>query len=164
MIMKRYVLILVSVVVSMGVMTVGNPEAEARVSLLKGKILITQKVPKKGDNLAKFYKKNATGNLTTKKGESKWQFYFFAVLRKSPPSDVVNIVFYEYRGGRYKYINAEDLKISNVGGGLIQVTGKYKLFSVLGFKKGKSYQMRLAVKNARGNEVVYARSRRLFLK
>ncbi len=162
--MKRYVFILVSVVVSMVAMTVGDSEAQARVSQLKGKILITQKAPVKGANLAKFFKKNASSTLKTKKGDSKWQFHFFAVLRKAPPSDVVNIVFYEYRGGRYKYVNAEDLKISNVGGGLIQVSGKYKLYGVLGFKKGKSYQMRLAVKNARGNEVVYARSQRLNLK
>lgn len=162
--MKRYGLIVVAVVVPVAAMMLGSPEAQARVSHLKGKILITQKTPKKGVNLAKFFQKNATGTLKAKKGESKWAFHFFAVLRKSPPSDVVNIVFYEYRGGRYKYINAEDLKISNVGSGMIQVTGKYKVYSVLGFKKGKSYQMRLAVKNARGNEVVYARSRRLFFK
>ncbi len=162
--MKRNVLILVSVAVLMVAVTVGSPEAQARASQLKGKILITQKAPAKGANLAKFFKKNATGTLKAKKGESKWQFHFFAVLRKPPPSDVVNIVFYEYRGGRYKYINAEDLKISNVGSGLILVTGKYKVFTVLGFKKGKTYQMRLAVKNSRGNEVVYARSRRLHLK
>jgi hypothetical protein len=162
--MKRYGLIVVAVVAPMVAMTLGSPEAQAQLSRLKGKIFITQKAPKKGANLAKFFQKNATTTLKAKKGESKWQFHFFAVLRKSPPSDVVNIVFYEYRGGRYKYVNAEDLKISNAGGGLIQVTGKYKVYTVLGFKKGKSYQMRLAVKNARGNEVVYARSRVLRLK
>lgn len=163
--MKRYGLIAMAMVVSVVALTLGSPEAQARLTRLKGKIFVTQKAPKKGANLAKFFEKNATGKLTTKKkGETKWHFHFFAVLRKAPPSDVVNIVFYEYRGGRYKYINAEDLKISNAGAGLIQVTGKYKVYGVLGFKKGKSYQMRLAVKNARGNEVVYARSRRLFLK
>ncbi len=162
--MKRNVIFLVSVVVLMVAMTLDSTEAQARASQLKGRILITQKAPTKGANLVKFFKKNKTTILKAKPGESKWQFHFFAVLRKSPPSDVVNIVFYEYRGGRYQYVNAEDLKISNVGDGLIQVAGKYKVFTVLGFKKGKSYQMRLAVKNARGNEVVYARSRRLHFK
>lgn len=152
------------VAVSAVVLALGGAEAQARVSQLKGKILITQKIPSKGTSLAKFFTKNATGTLKTKAGETKWHFQFFAVLRKAPPSDVVNIVFYEYRGGRYKYVNAEDLKISNPGSGTIQVTGKYKVYGVLGFKKGKSYQMRLAVKDARGNEVVYARSRRLTLK
>lgn len=162
--MRRFGLMVVALVVPLVALTLSSPDAQARLSRLKGKIFITQKTPKKGANLAKFFQKNATGTLKTKKGQTKWNFHFFAVLRKAPPSDVVNIVFYEYRGGRYKYVNAEDLKISNAGGGLILVTGKYKVYGVLGFKKGKSYQMRLAVKSARGNEVIYARSRRLFLK
>ena len=162
--MKRYGLIAVAVAVFVGMVSVGSHEAQARLASLKGKVLITQKAPKKGANLAKFFSKNDTSTLKTKKGQKKWEFHFFAVLRKAPPTDVLNIVFYEYRGGRYKYVNAEDLKISNTGSGLIQVTGKYKVYGVLGFKKGRSYQMRLAVKNNRGNEVVYARSRRLFLK
>lgn len=162
--MKRYGLIALVLVVPVVAVTLGSPEAHARLANLKGKILISQKKPTKGANLAKFYSKNATGKLKPNKGEKKWEFHFFAVLRKAPPADVINIVFYEYRGGRYKYVNAEDLKISNAGNGLIQVTAKYKVYGVLGFKAGKWYQMRLAVKNARGNEVVYARSRRLLLK
>ena len=77
---------------------------------------------------------------------------------------MVNIVFYEYRGGRFKYVNAEDLKISTGDGGIITVTGKYKVYKILGFKAGGRYQMRLAVKSARGNEVVFAKSRILTLK
>lgn len=162
--MRRFGLIAVVLAVPVLVWTLGSPEAHARLANLKGKVLITQKKPSKGANQAKFFTKNATGRLKPNKGEKKWEFHFFAVLRKAPPTDVINIVFYEYRGGRYKFVNAEDLKISNTGNGLIQVTGKYKLYGVLGFKAGKWYQIRLAVKGARGNEVVYARSRRLLLK
>jgi hypothetical protein len=162
--MKRFGLIVGSLLNPLLVLTAGSTDAQARLAQLKGKLFITQKKPGKGANLAKFFQKHGTGTLKANKGEKKWEFQFFAVLSKTPPSDVVNIVFYEYRGGHWKYINAEDLKISNAGGGIIQVTGKYKVYGVLGFKKGRSYQMRLAVKNARGNEVVFARSRRLFFK
>ncbi len=162
--MKRTGVVVMTFLTLAVVATVGSPVVHARLSRLKGKILVTQKAPKKGADLVKFFSKNATNKLKAVQGANKWEFHFFAVLRKMPPADVINIVFYEYRGGRYRYVNAEDLKISNTGGGLIKVTGKYKLYGLLGYKKGRSYQMRLTVKNNRGNEVVFARSRRIFLK
>jgi len=163
--MKRIGMYLVAVLVPTTLMLLGSAEARAQFTKYKGKIVLTQKpLPAKQALLAKFLRKNATGTLKSEKGGGKWKFHFFAVLRKSPPTDVVNIVFYEYRGGRYRYVNAEDLKISTGGDGLITVTGKYKVYKILGFKAGGRYQMRLAVKNARGNEVVYARSRVITLK
>ena len=142
---------------------VGSSEpAQAQYRGYRGKILISQKpVPTKQAQLKRWMRKDTTTKLASNKAGDKWTFNYVAVLRKTPSINVVNLVFYEYRGGRYKYINAEDIKLS---GEATHIIGKGKMHKILGFKRGKKYQVRITVRNNRGNEIWYAKSRLILLK
>ena len=160
--MRRISQIVLAVGVGAGLMCLSASPAEAQYRAYRGRVLVSQrKPPAKPDALRRWMRKDTTTRLKPEKGGGKWLFHFAAVLRKSPPVDVVNLVYYEYRGGGFKYINAEDVRVS-AGANLI--VGKGKMYKILGFKPGKRYQIRITTKDARGREIIYAKSRLLLLK
>jgi hypothetical protein len=133
--------------------------AEAQYQKYLGKIVVTQKpLPDKPEEMTRFLDKNAATALDPDKGAETWTFNFYAALATDPPQDMLEIGFYEYVSGNYKRINLDDLK---VGGK--QVTGNYKLHKLIGYGKGKRYQMRILLRTG-GGEKVFARSGILTLK
>jgi hypothetical protein len=125
-----------------------------------GKIVVTQKpLPEKQDELQRFLDKSAQTALDPDKGSETWSFSFYAALTTDPPQDMLEIGFYEYVSGNYKRVNLDDLK---VGGK--QVTGTYKLHKLIGYGKGKRYQMRILLRGPSGGEKVFARSGIITLK
>jgi hypothetical protein len=160
--MRRITPVVLAVGVGAVQMCGGARPAAAQYRAYKGRVLVSQKKPPaKPEALRRWMRKETTTRLKSEKGGGKWLFHFAAVLRKRPPVDVVNLVYYEYRGGGFKYINAEDVRVS-AGANLI--VGKGKMYKILGFKRGKRYQVRITIKDARGREIIYAKSRLLLLK
>ncbi len=158
--MKRLVLQAMVAAVMLAILGLGTREARAQRA---SQILVSQKpVPSKPAALKKWKRHDTTKTLKSNKAGNKWEFYYLARLRKTPPVNVVNLVFYEYRPGRRpKYINAEDVKLA---GAVTHVIGKGKMHKILGFKKGRRYQIRITIKDNRGNEIPYARSGLILLK
>lgn len=160
--MRRTSQIVLAGVVGAGLMCFEAPSASAQYRRYRGRVLVSQKAPPtKPEQLRRWMRKDATTHLKAVKGGGKWLFHFAAVLRKAPPVNVVNLVYYEYRGGGFRYVNAEDVRVS-AGANLI--IGKGKMYKILGFKPGKRYQLRITTKDNRGREIVFAKSRLLLLK
>lgn len=150
--MRKLALIAVLALFPLIGVTQGGSEAWA--APFGGQIILTQKpLPAKTDRLVRWLRKNGTRKLKAEQGGGTWKFNFYAALRRLPPQNVVYIVWYQRIGGRFKYINADDLKISGK-----TIIGTHKLHKILGYAPGKQYQMRITLKSASGNEIVYARS------
>ncbi|MDY0003056.1 MAG: hypothetical protein RBU30_17285 [Polyangia bacterium] len=144
-----------------GLTASGGP-AVAQYARHKGKILVSEKpVPTKQEEVDRWIKKDTSTTLKANKGGDSWEFHYVAVLTKAPPVNVVNLVFYEAAGGGYKYINAEDVKVAAQTNVII---GKAKMHKLLGFARGKRYQIRVTVKDNQGVERIFARSAALLLK
>jgi len=137
----------------------GAQQAEAQYAKYVGKIVITQKpLPEKEDELTRALDKNAVTALDPDKGADTWSYSFYAALSSDPPQDMLEIAFYEATGASFKRVNLDDIK---VGGK--QVTGTYKLHQLIGYGKGKRYQMRIILRGDRG-EKVFAKSAIITLK
>jgi len=158
--MKRLVQQAMVAAVVLTFLGLGAREARAQRA---GQILVSQKpVPSNPAALKKWKRRDTTKKLTANKGGGTWEFYYIARMRKTPRVNVVNLVYYEYRPGRRpKYINAVDVKLS---GEVTHVIGKGKMHKILGFQKGRRYQIRITIKDNRGNEISYARSGLILLK
>ncbi len=160
--MRKTGLYVLTAAFALTVWVMGSDEAQAQYRAYKGRVLVSKKKPpEKPAKLKKWMRKDTTRRLKSNKAGDKWEFHYVAVLRKTPKINVVNLVFYEYRGGGYKYINAQDVKVTGQPTLLI---GKGKMHKILGFKKGKRYQLRITVRDNRGNEIWYAKSRLILLK
>jgi hypothetical protein len=161
-IMKKSGLYVLAATFALAALVTGTKKAQAQYGRYKGRILVSKKKPpEKAAKLKRWMRKETTRRLKSNKAGDKWEFHYVAVLRKTPKINVVNLVYYEYRGGRYKYINAEDVKIT---GQATLIIGKGKMHKLIGFKKGKRYQLRITVRDSRGNEIWYAKSRLILLK
>jgi hypothetical protein len=153
---RRIVVVLIAGAVTL---VAGAQQAEAQYAKYQGKIVITQKpLPEKPEELARFLDKNAQTSLDQDKGADTWTYNFYAALSSDPPQDMLEIAFYEATGASFKRVNLDDLK---VGGK--QVTGSYKLHKLIGYTKGKRYQMRILLRGDKG-EKVFARSAIITLK
>ena len=157
--MRAWVFVLATLV---GTVFLGTGAAEAQYARHKGKILVSEKpVPTKQEEVDRWIKKDAVTTLKAAKGNDSWEFHYIAVLTQSPPVNVVNLVYYEYGGAGYKYINAEDVKVA---AGANVIIGKGKMHKLLGFSPGKRYQVRVTVKDNQGTERIFGRSALLLLK
>jgi len=160
--MRRISQIVLAVAVGAGLMCFVAPSASAQYRRYRGRVLVSQKAPPtKPAELRRWMRKDTTTRLKAVKEGGKWLFHFVAVLRRSPPVNVVNLVYYEYRGGGFRYVNAEDVKVSD---GANVIIGKGKMYKIIGFKSGKRYQLRITTKDNRGREIVYAKSHLILLK
>ena len=160
--MKRAWVSLLAAVVGAVCLTASGGAAEAQYARHSRKILVSEKpVPTKQDEIERWIKKDTSTTLIALKGGDSWEFHYLAVLKGSPPVNVVNLVFYEYSGAGYKYINAEDVKVAD---GANVIIGKGKMHKLLGFSPGKRYQIRITVKDNQGREVSFAQSAVLLLK
>jgi hypothetical protein len=131
-----------------------STEAFAQYAKYQGQIILVQQpFPDKQDDLPRFLQKNALRSLEAEPTGDKWTFGFYAALSKDPPLDTMLVVFHEVGGGRNKLVNSDDLKIEGK-----QVTGKYTVHKIIGFQPGKSYQMKIILKDDRGNEHLFAKS------
>jgi len=136
-------------------------EAQAQSS---GQIILTQEeiptnVSKK--ELRKFLRKNKKSVLTQKAGSTSYQLYAATRLRRKPSqADLkrnggqIHVAFYEKQKRGWKYINVMHIGYSQ---GLTLIL-PLKITDDLGLSKGKRYQMRITIFDARKKEVVLART------
>lgn len=136
-------------------------EAQAQSS---GQIILTQeKIPTNVSKkeLRKFLKKNRKSVLTQKPGSKSYQMYAAVRLRRKPSqadlkrnSGQIHVAFYEKQKRGWKYVNVMHIGYSE---GLTLIL-PLQITDDLGLNKGKRYQMRITIFDARKKEVVLART------